>query len=338
MTATTDPLDLNQVSAFVQVVEARSFTAAARALGLPKSSVSRRVSALERTLRTRLLQRSTRRLVLTEAGQVYFERARAALAGLVDAGATVADMSREIAGPIRFSAGGDNTGFLISIIRDFLARYPRVQIDAVFTPRRVDLLAEGFDLALRAGPLIDSSLIARRLGRTDLRLFASRDYLRQEGRPRRLAELAAHRFVLFGEAGRRNQLTVTGPAGDETVAINGPLIVNDLAFAVDAAAAGIGIALIPDAYFGWAIKGNLRSNWRDLVRLLPEYGVLGAETSLVSPPIAYEPARVGLFRDFLTERLRPAIQACAAVGQKAEEKARLKEGARAMRKAGTKRS
>jgi DNA-binding transcriptional LysR family regulator len=269
--------------------------------------------------------------VLTEAGRVYFERARAALAGLVDAGATVADMSREIAGPLRFTAGGDNTGFLIGLVGDFLARYPRVQIDAVFTPRRVDLLAEGFDLALRAGPLVDSTLIVRRLGRTDLRLFASRDYLRKEGRPRRLAELAAHRFVLFGEPGHRNQLTVTGPAGEETVAIDGPLIVNDIGFVVDAAAAGIGIALIPDAYFGWALKGNLRPTWRSLVRLLPEYGVLGAEMSLVSPPIAYEPVRVGLFRDFLTERLRPGIQACAAVGEKARSKAaksRRRPGAR----------
>ena len=320
MTATTDPLDLNQVSVFVRVVQARSFTAAARALGLPKSSVSRRISALERSLRTRLLQRSTRRLALTEAGRVYFERARAALDGLVDAGAAVADMGREIAGPIRFSAGGDNTGFLINIIGDFLERYPRVQIDAVFTPRRVDLVAEGFDLALRAGPLVDSALIVRRLGRTDLRLFASRDYLRKQGRPRRFADLGAHRFVLFGEPHQRNQLTLTGPAGDETVAIDGPLIVHDVSFALDAAAAGIGIALIPDAYLGWAIKGGLRPTWRDLVRLLPEYGVLGADTNLVSPPIAYEPARVGLFRDFLTERLRPSIQACATVGEKARKK------------------
>ncbi len=141
-------LDLNQVGAFVRVMEAGSFTAAARALGLPKSSVSRRVSALEQALRVRLLQRSTRKLVPTEAGRLYFERARAALAGLSDASAAVTDMSREIAGPIRFTAAGDNTGFLVSVIGEFLAKYPKVQLDVVLTPRRVDLLAEGFDLAL----------------------------------------------------------------------------------------------------------------------------------------------------------------------------------------------
>src|ERR1700743_1793372 len=116
MAATIEGLDLNQVSAFVRVLEAGSFTDAARALGLPKSSVSRRVSALERALRVRLLQRSTRKLVPTEAGRVYFERARAALAGLSDAGAAVTDMTREIAGPLRFTTGGDNTGMLVSLI------------------------------------------------------------------------------------------------------------------------------------------------------------------------------------------------------------------------------
>jgi DNA-binding transcriptional LysR family regulator len=152
MTA-TDGLDLNQVTAFVRVIESGSFTAAARELGLPKSSVSRRVSALETALRVRLLQRSTRQLVLTEAGRLYFERARAALRGLAEANVAVTDLSHEIAGPIRFTAGGDNTGLIANLLAEFLTRYPKIQIDVVLTPRRVDLVAEGFDLALRAGPL-----------------------------------------------------------------------------------------------------------------------------------------------------------------------------------------
>ena len=112
MAATKDPVDLNQVTAFVRVMEAGSFTAAARTLGLPKSSVSRRVSALERSLRLRLLQRGTRKLMLTEAGRLYFEQARAALGRLADANAAVMDMSQEVASPIRFTAGADNTGLV----------------------------------------------------------------------------------------------------------------------------------------------------------------------------------------------------------------------------------
>lgn len=329
MTATT-ALDLNQVSVFVRVMETGSFTAAARTLGLPKSSVSRRVSALEKSLRIRLLQRGPRKLVLTEAGRLYFERARVALAGLADADAAVTEMSKEIAGPIRFTAGGDNTGLIAHLISEFLGRYPKVQLDVVLTPRRVDLLTEGFDLALRAGPLIDSSLVVRRLGRSDHGLFASRAYLRKAGTPRRVSDLARHRFVLFGEPPQREHLRLTGPQGDETVAVQGPLVVHEMSFAADAIAAGIGIGLVPEAYFGWgaamkAMKktGRSRPVRRDLVHVLPDYRVTGAEVSLVSPPTAYEPRRVALLRDFLAERLRPLMQACTEAAEEQRTSRRL---------------
>ncbi|HEY2729437.1 MAG TPA: LysR family transcriptional regulator [Polyangia bacterium] len=321
MTA-TDGLDLNQVSVFVRVMETGSFTAAARTLGLPKSSVSRRVSALEKSLGVRLLQRGTRKLVLTEAGRLYFERARAALAGLADVNAAVTDMSREIGGPIRFTAGADNTGLIANLISEFLQRYPKVQLDVVLTPRRVDLVAEGFDLALRAGPLIDSSLVVRRVGRSDHALFASRAYLRKAGKPQRVSDLTHHRFVLFGEPHERENLRLTGPDGAETVKIRGPLVVHDMSFAADAIAAGVGIGLVPEAYFGWAKMGGSRSR-PDLVRVLPDHRAPGAEVSLVSPPTAYEPARVGLLRDFLAERLRPLMQACAAAAEEQRTSRRL---------------
>jgi DNA-binding transcriptional LysR family regulator len=311
MTA-TEALDLNQVSAFVRVMEAGSFTAAARTLGLPKSSVSRRVSALERTLRVRLLQRGTRQLVLTEAGRLYFERARAALGGLAEASAAVVDMSQEIAGPIRLTTGGDNTGLIARLLGEFLARHPRVQIEVVMTPRRVDLVAEGFDLALRAGPLVDSSLVVRRLGRSDLGLFASSAYLREAGKPKRVSDLVRHRFVLFGQPHQREQLRLTGPQGEETVKVQGPLVVHDISIAADAVAAGVGIGVLPEAYCGFAHTGGLRSARRSLVRVLPDHRGAGAELSLVSPPTAYEPTRVALLRDFLAERLAPLMQACAS--------------------------
>jgi DNA-binding transcriptional LysR family regulator len=311
-------IDLNLVATFVRVIEAGSFTAAAQALGLPKSSVSRRVSALEKLLGVRLVQRSTRRLALTEAGRAYFERARAALGGLTDAQAAVADMSQEVAGPIRLSAAPDNTGMLAGLLAEFLARHPRVQLELCLTSRRVDLVAEGFDLALRAGRLADSSLVARRLGSTDLGLFASPAYLRRAGKPRRVADLAGHRFVLYGAPHERSHLRLAGPAREETVTVSGPLVVDDLSFLADAVAAGVGIGLMPEIYFGWLWKGGRRSPRREFVRVLPEHGVTGADLHLVSPPTAYEPTRVTLLRDFLTERLRPLMKACAA--KLAEEK------------------
>jgi DNA-binding transcriptional LysR family regulator len=311
-------MDLNLVAAFVRVIEAGSFTAAAQALGLPKSSVSRRVSALEKELRVHLVQRSTRRLGLTEAGRAYFERARAALAGLADAHTAVADMSHEVAGAIRLSAAPDNTGMLAGLVAEFLARHPKVQIDLVLTSRRVDLVAEGFDLAVRAGRLADSSLVARRLGTTDLGLFASPGYLRRAGRPRRVSDLGEHRFVLYGPPHERTHLTLTGPAGPVSLKVDGPLIVNDLSFLADAVVAGVGIGLMPEVYFGWLWKGGRRSPRRDFIRVLPDHGVAGGELHLVSPPTAYEPVRVALLRDFLTDRLRPLMQSCRAV--KAEQK------------------
>jgi DNA-binding transcriptional LysR family regulator len=307
----TDSLDLNHVKTFVRVVDAGSFTAAARTLSLPKSSVSRRVSALEGALRVRLLQRTTRKLALTEAGRLYFERARAALGGLADASATVTDMSRDVAGPIRFTAAGDSTGMLAGLFGEFLARHPKVQLDVVLTPRRVDLVAEGFDLALRAGRLSDSALVARRLGRFDLGLFASRAYLRKAGRPTRLAELARHRCILRGEASDR-QLRLTGPGGEETVAIDGPLVVHDMSFAVDAIVAGIGIGLVPEIYLGWSGPRG-RAVRSELVRVLPEYGLIGTEVALVSPTKSYEPARVKLLRDFLADRLGGMMRVCTPV-------------------------
>jgi DNA-binding transcriptional LysR family regulator len=320
MTA-TNGLDLNLVTAFVRVVEDGSFTTAAQRLGLPKSSVSRRVTALERALHARLLQRSTRKLVLTEAGRLYFERARASLGGLAEAGAAVTDLSGEIAGPIRFTAGGDNTGLLANLMAEFLTRYPKVQLDVVLTPRRVDLVAEGFDLALRAGPLVDSTLIARRLGRTEIGLFASSAYLRKAGHPRKIADLAKHRFVLFGAPNDRETLRLTGPDGEVTVKIAGPIIVDEVGFAADVISTGLGIGLLPDVYFGWIKKGRMRVSGGDLVRLLPDHGIVGSELSLVSPPTAYEPTRVKVLRDFLTEKLRPMIQACT-LAIEAEKKAR----------------
>jgi DNA-binding transcriptional LysR family regulator len=319
-------LDLNQVQAFVRVMESGSFTAAARTLGLPKSSVSRRVSALEQSLRVRLLQRSTRKLVLTEAGRLYFERARAALGGLAEASAAVSDMGQEVAGPIRFTTGDDNTGLIANLLATFLARYPKVQIDAVLTPRRVDLLAERFDLALRAGPLVDSSLIARRLGRTDLGLFASRPYLRAAGRPTRVADLAGHRFVLFGEPGQREHLRLTGPDGEDDVKIDGPLVVHGMSVNIDAIAAGVGIGLVPETYFGWLRKAPRRGPHPDLVRLLPDHAVTGSELSLVSPPTAYEPVRVALLRDYLAGELRPLMEKCtlAIADQKAARQKSLR--------------
>ena len=324
MTA-TEALDLNQVGVFVRVIETGSFTAAARTLGLPKSSVSRRVSALEESLRVRLLQRGSRKLVLTEAGRMYFERARAALAGLADANAAVTDMSREIAGPIRFTTGGDNTGMIANLVSEFLGRYPKVQLDVVLTPRRVDLVTEGFDLALRAGPLVDSSLVVRRLGRSDHGLFASRAYLRKAGTPRRVSDLRAPPLRAVWRATPAGAPSSDRPSGRRDGEGPGaPRRTRDvICCRCDRRGGRHRSGARGLSRLGPGDEGRVaRSAARELVRVLADYRSTGSELNLVSPPTAYEPTRVALLRDFLAERLRPLMQACseAAEGQRAKRR------------------
>jgi DNA-binding transcriptional LysR family regulator len=301
-------IDLNLIATFVRVIETGSFTAAAAALGLPKSSVSRRVTALEEALGVRLLQRSTRKLVLTEGGRVYFERARAGLRGLGEASDAVTEMKHELAGLVRFTAAPDGTGLVAGMLAEFLRRHPKIRLDVLLTGRRVDLVAEGVDLALRAGRLTDSSLVARRLGSSDFGLYASRAYLRRAGTPRRLADLEKHDFVLFRAVGDLETLHLTGPHGEETVKVRGRLTADEMSFAGDAVAAGAGIGLIPTMMF--APFPRRRAPHLDVLRILPAYGVPGAELHVVSPPTAYEPARVGALRDFLTDEFRPIMKAC----------------------------
>lgn len=300
-------IDLNLVATFVRVIEAGSFTAAGKSLGVPKSSVSRRVSALEAALRVQLLARSTRRLALTDAGRQYFERTRAALTSLSDASASVAEMADEVAGPIRFTAAPDGSGVLSRIIAEFVRRHPKVTMDVVLTPRRVDLLAEGFDLALRAGRLAESSLRVRRIGTAEIGLFASRAYLRRTGRPTHVAALADHPFVVFGPLHGRGPLRLDGPEGEVQVMVRGPLVVDEMAFATEAIAAGIGIGLLPVLLGGTAGPRAARGASYPLVRVLPAYGVRGSDLSIVWSPTAFEPTRVALFREHLATRMRELL-------------------------------
>src|SRR5262245_27318919 len=189
MGATID-VDLNLVAAFARVVEAGSFTAAAASLGLPKSSVSRAVARLEDTLGVRLLQRTTRQLGLTQAGHRYLAEIRDPIARLAEASSQTSELGQEPRGLVRISIAPEAThGVLSRILVDFVQRHPKVQVDVVVTGRRVNLIDEGIDLALRAGPLGDSTLVARKVAVSQLRLYAAPSYLERRGQPRRLTDL-----------------------------------------------------------------------------------------------------------------------------------------------------
>jgi DNA-binding transcriptional LysR family regulator len=294
-------MDLNHVAVFARVVELESFTAAAKQLGLPKSSVSRTVTRLEDELGVRLLQRTTRRLHLTEAGQAYYERARVALSALDEAASAATSLSAEPRGTVRMTAPGDmGIMNLVDIVARFSRKYPLVHIDISLSSRFVDLVAEGFDLALRAGKMADSSLVARKIGSDNLGIFASPSYLRRRGRPKTLAELANHDCVLFRGTHGKSEWQLTGPRGEERVTVRGPLNADEMSFLQQAVTAGMGIALLPTIGVRLAAA---HGTFPLPVRLLPEYSGGGASLNLVSPSARLPTAAVGAFRDFLLAEL-----------------------------------
>ena len=291
-------MDLNRVAVFVKVVETASFTAAANALGMPKSSVSRSVSNLEDDLGVRLLQRTTRTLSLTDAGRAYFARARESLSGLDDATTAVKDMGKEPRGVVRVTAPVDmGVAVLGEIVSRFVLRYPHIRVDLSLTARRVDLVEEGFDLALRAGKLEDSSLIARPITFGTSGLFASPAYLKRRGRPKRVEDLASHDCILFrARDGKLTWRLTSAASGDEDVDVTGPVTVDDFSFVQIVVTAGVGIGVVPTLFCVGAVERG------ELVRVLPEHEQRGiGRLHLVSPSTRYEPARVTLFRDFVLD-------------------------------------
>jgi DNA-binding transcriptional LysR family regulator len=285
-------MDLNRAATFVRVVEAGSFTAAAATLQLPPSSVSRAVAKLEGELGVVLLERTTRKLALTDAGRAYFERARDAVAGLDEAGALALDAAREPQGLVRLAAPPEMGGHLAAQLSGLIARWPRLAIDVTFTERGAELVGTQVDIAIVVGRLDDSSLIVKRLGTTADRLFAAPSYLERRGKPRVIGDLARHAAVLF--RGQR-VWELHGPRGKERVEVGGPLSGDHLSFVIEAVTLGHGIGLLPT----FLAAGTA------LAPVLPTYASPGGLHSLVHPS-RHLPHRVRLVRDYLGETMPTA--------------------------------
>ncbi|TJW88457.1 MAG: LysR family transcriptional regulator, partial [Mesorhizobium sp.] len=187
---------LNDMALFVEVARVRSFRKAAEALGMPNSTLSRRISELEKAIGLRLLHRTTRKIEFTEAGQLYYERSKRIVDEARLAHEQLGAMVERPSGVLRVSLPVDfATLYLTPIIGDFARHYPGITFEFDLTPRRVDLVAEPFDVAIRIGKLEDSSLIARLIGRHSRHLYASPGYLEASGEPATPAELAEHECI-----------------------------------------------------------------------------------------------------------------------------------------------
>ncbi|WP_333583329.1 LysR family transcriptional regulator, partial [Rivihabitans pingtungensis] len=241
--------DLNQLLVFAKVVEHGSFIAASRALGLPKTTVSRKVQELEERLGARLLQRTTRRVALTEAGAIYHEYCSRIVQDIADADLAVGRVHSAPRGELRVSASFSfGMGALVPIVPDFMARYPDIRLQLELRNDAVDLVAEGFDLAIRIGPLEDSSCAVRYLAESRLALYASPDYLARAGMPATLDEVARRPTLTLSRLGRHGRFywplaRQNGEARE--LAITPQLVANDPGVIKFAALAGLGVALLP---------------------------------------------------------------------------------------------
>lgn len=294
MTATIEHMVL--VPVFLEVVRRGSFTAAAKALGLPKSTISRRVAELEKALGVTLLMRTTRTVRPTDAGLELFERASLALEHLEEATEAIATRVRTPRGTLRVTAPSDGGHrFLGETIASFLARYPEVRVELVLTQRIVDLVDEGFDAAIRASMrLPDSSLVARKLASDDLALFAAHSYLDRRGEPKTLAELRDHDCVVFKPSRTARQMPFVGPDGEERIEMRGPVTVDDFGMVRELVRAGAGIGLIPALLLPECGETTVR-------RVLPDYAVRGSSLYFVYPASRHVPPRVTAFRDHLID-------------------------------------
>lgn len=281
------------MESFVRVVEAGSFVAAADRAGLSTSSLSRQVAELEQHLGVRLLNRTTRRLSLTESGQSYYERCVALLADLQEAEAIAGQEAAQPRGTIRLTCSHNMAEQRVApAIAAFVGRYPDVKFDLVVADRIVDLVDEGFDLAIRVGPVGSDRLVARRLGSMQAVLCASPAYLERHGTPRTPRELEGHNALTYAYMATPRLWRFTDAAGNpHEVRVAGSLHANSGDALRAAAEAGLGLICEPDFLVGDALRGGR------LVHLLPEYQSPGGEIWAVYASRRHLSLKVRLFVD-----------------------------------------
>jgi len=292
-------VDLNDVATFVQVVRSGSFTAAAKELGIQKSSASRKVSALEEALGARLLQRTTRALRLTDEGRIFFEHCARALAELDEGEQALGGMRAAPCGLLRVTAPL-SFGFLGPIVAEYLLRWPEVEVELVCTDRVVDLVEEGFDVAIRAGRLPDSSLVARRIGTLPRLLVASPSYLRRRRAPRQPGDLGEHDCISFGD--RRSPWILESEGRKVEIPVSARLAVNDYDLLRQTIVSGLGIGLLPEPDCAPHLAdGTLR-------RVLHGWTGVEAPIHAVYPSLRQLSSKVKTFVDHLQARMEKAAR------------------------------
>ncbi len=292
---------LGAMAVFARVVEMESFSGAARDLGLSKSADSKRVGRLEDRMGLRLLNRTTRRLSLTEAGAAFYQGCRRVVAEAEAAERAVTRLARAPRGRLRVNAPMSfGVRHLAPALPDFMARYPELTVDLALNDRVVDLVEEGFDLAIRIARLADSSLIARRLAPNRLVLCAAPAYLERHGAPRAVADLKGHECLLYSYLAAGGVWRLCGPGGERRLRVTGRLRINNGDALLAAALGGFGVALLPCFICGQDLRAGR------LIHVLPEWsGPADTAIAAVYPASRNLSPKVRVFVDFLAERFGP---------------------------------
>ncbi len=294
--------DLNALQIFSAVVDAQGFRGAARMLGLPKSTVSRKLADLESQLGLRLLQRTTRKVALTDAGDAFYRQCAPALAALIEAQKCLVEAQAAPRGQLRITAPQAFAElFLGPVLEQYYRQYPEVRVTLDLSDRYVDLISEGFDLALRAGELPDSSLVARAVGGPEaqasgrFRCYASPTYLAAHGTPRTPRELASHDCIVYANSERGAKWNFIVRRRRLAVPVRARIACNSFFILLDAAIAGQGITRVPSFFAAEAeSKGKL-------VAVLDDCAVPAAAMHAVYPSSRNVAPRVRAFLDLLTQ-------------------------------------
>jgi DNA-binding transcriptional LysR family regulator len=299
--------DFEAWAIFASVVEHRSFSGAAVALGVSKATVSKAISRLETRLGTTLFHRTSRRLTLTDSGSALAERAQRILnegqcaeEQALDAASAPAGLVR-VAAPLTFGIKA-----LAPVIADFLAVHPAIKIDLRLSDAFVDIVGEGIDIAVRIAELPDSSLRARRLGPVTGHIVAAPAYWDRHGRPRHPADFATHACFTYANIANPDVWRFRRAGGEEaSVRVDGPIRADNGEAMLPALRAGMGVAVLP----GFIVDGDLAAGTLEAV--LPDWAAGSSSLHLITPPGTLRPARVEVLLDYLTENLR---KACAGQG------------------------
>jgi DNA-binding transcriptional LysR family regulator len=287
---------LKCMTLFVEVVKAESFSAAAERIGLSRAQVSKSVMQLENHLGTRLLNRTTRRISLTETGQIYYEGCNVILSDIEEIDCIASEQTNEPRGTLTLSAP---TSFSILHLNEamsgFLKLYPQVRISMNLADRFIDVVSEGFDMVIRIAELEDSSLIARRIAPCKRIFCASSEYLEQHGTPRTAKDLETRQCLIYSNDAKPGSWVLHGPDGVESVKVKGRMVADNGDVLKSAAISGLGIALLPTFITGPDIRAGR------LQQVLIDYCPPDISIYAVFPSHRYLSAKVRAFVDYLSE-------------------------------------